>query len=210
MSSLTVDINSNFIDVTFSLIDEKIQKYFLQVENKLVKNISTKKGLYNINKEEIINKVIKNKDFCSLINSISEALNIEFQEFNGYPFTPSINNEKIIICNFNSTLINQYKLSHLITEKGEEYFGYIVEKSILGWFNNQLLEIIYKQMDFTDIMMDALDINFQSSRIFSKHQKDVENRIKGILLNIKYRLLRSIKEQICEYLDTFYNLRKNA
>ncbi|KAB3535752.1 hypothetical protein F8154_05480 [Alkaliphilus pronyensis] len=211
MRSLSIVTKSHFINNTFSFIDEEVNQYFLKIENKLLKKISLKKGLYNITKDDIVNQVTKNKDFYDMLASISETLNIEFKSHSGYvPFTLSIKDEKIVNCNFNSSLVNQYKLSHIIADKGEKCLGDVIENSLLGFYSNQLIEVIYNEIDFTDIVMDVLDVSFHSKRVFDKHNKDVGNRIKGILLNIKYRLLKAIKEQIHIYLQSAHEYRKNA
>jgi hypothetical protein len=176
------------IENSYNYIDKEINKYFSTIEADMLNN-KVKFNKRNIS--EIINK----DEFNKFITSIYENLNIILNDSMENIVLSEI--DKIIKFKHNAPLLNEYRNTRLLSEINENIFNELIENTCDYLIYAKILNV-----DFSNIFISILEIpHISSCFIIEKNKKNIENRLKGNLLNIKCRLKKIFKQQIIDYIN---------
>ncbi len=186
---------NNVISSPFNYIDEEMNDYFSKIESDIIYKIYNTNGIKYFADKKYITELIDKEEFDNFISSLYENLNILINDSVKGSILEHVD-YKHINFKLNTTLINEYKNTSLISKSCEYVFDELLEDSLDMFLYAKICNV-----EFSEILLSTIGLSdFSNIKLKSKHNDELVKRIKGNLLNIKYRIIKINKQQVSDYI----------
>ncbi|MBM7614447.1 hypothetical protein [Alkaliphilus hydrothermalis] len=184
-------------------IDQEVNQYFSSVEKMILKSLQKKNQLYNLDIVTTIQQVVFNdNEFKNMINSIKDRIGSVASYYRiAKPIELNISDEEIGILTTNTALLKEYKKTYQMALQTEAHLDDVFNDSLALIFPRKY-EKVLEERNFSMGKGLLSLLRLSSQELSIRHQKEFSKRIAGILLNIKLRTKKQLKNQCNDFLMT--------